>query len=56
MGEREANKLAAIKEYQASSDDFDVNPADCEKLFDLKDEDMIRLLEDEVTVAELLGK
>lgn len=45
LGEVKGNRLTAIQEYNASPDDFAVNPADCDKLLDLDDEAMARLVD-----------
>ena len=53
-GEWKGNKLTSIQEYIASPNDFEVNPADCDKLFDLDEEDMARLVEDRQSYSEWL--
>jgi len=45
LGEWEGNKLTSIQEYSVSPDDYAVNPANCEKLLDLDDEAMVRLVD-----------
>lgn len=55
LGEWEGNKLTFTQEYIAYPDHFDVNPADCEKLFDLSEEDTTNLLSGQVSYLELLS-
>lgn len=45
LGEEEGNRLTAIQEYNASPDDYAVNPADCDKLLTLDDEAMAKLMD-----------
>ena len=45
LGEVQGNRLTAMQEYNTSPDDFVVTPADCDKLLDLDDEGMARLVD-----------
>ena len=54
LGEWNGNKLTSMQEYDVSPENFAVNPADCEKLLDLDDEDMTRLVDDRNSYSEWL--
>jgi len=45
LGEWEGNRLTSMQEYSASPGDFAVNPSACDKLLDLDDEAMARLVD-----------